>query len=104
MTISGVTMSGNNETGSIVRQIAPTITVSAEMTIATIGRSMKNLVICGGCLFQRFRFLNAGSDSAIQWSVRVVQSAESTQRFVPQRKNRLELRKWLRRSPQASPQ
>src|SRR5208337_2660724 len=41
--ISGGTISGNWATGRFVIVIAPTITIRIEMTMATIGRLMKNL-------------------------------------------------------------
>ncbi len=44
-TVSGVTMSGNRETGRKVIETAPAITANKEMTIATIGRLTKNLDI-----------------------------------------------------------
>ena len=44
----GVTISGNNDTGRKVTETAPAITVTSEITIATIGRLMKNLAILRG--------------------------------------------------------
>src|ERR1700730_12216801 len=44
-TVSGVTISGNSDTGRKVTETAPAITVTSEITIATIGRLMKNLAI-----------------------------------------------------------
>src|SRR5271165_5161228 len=41
--ISGGAISGNCATGRLVIVIAPTMTIRIEMTIATIGRRMKNL-------------------------------------------------------------
>src|SRR4051812_46553299 len=39
---SGGAMLGNNETGSVARVIAPTMTVTIEITMAMMGRLMKN--------------------------------------------------------------
>src|SRR6267142_1334942 len=44
---SGGAMLGNCETGSVARVIAPTITVRMEITIATMGRLIKNFVMAG---------------------------------------------------------
>ena len=44
-------MSGNNETGRTLVEIPPTMTVRMEITIATIGRLMKNLDISGAAVF-----------------------------------------------------
>src|SRR5882724_8349773 len=43
--ISGGTMLGNCATGRVVMVTAPTITIRMEITIATIGRLMKNFDI-----------------------------------------------------------
>src|ERR1035441_10903181 len=43
MVTSGGTMSGNCATGSVSIEMAPKITVRMAITIATIGRLMKNL-------------------------------------------------------------
>ncbi len=43
--ISGGTMFGNCATGSAVKVMPPTIVMMIAMTIATIGRLMKNLAI-----------------------------------------------------------
>src|SRR5580692_2793836 len=53
--ISGGTILGNWATGSVAMVTAPTITVNIAMTIATIGRRMKNLDISIGSSYHRFR-------------------------------------------------
>src|SRR5580692_10920501 len=60
--ISGGTILGNWATGSVAMVTAPTITVNIAMTIATIGRRMKNLDI-SVALRERLRvYLHAGTN------------------------------------------
>src|SRR6266478_3587515 len=47
---SGGAIAGNCDTGRLMRVIAPTITVSSEITMATIGRLMKNFDMLASCL------------------------------------------------------
>jgi hypothetical protein len=47
--ISGGAMLGNWAMGNCTMETTPTITMMIEMTIATMGRLMKNFAIAAGC-------------------------------------------------------
>ncbi len=74
--ISGGTMLGNCATGRLVMVTAPTITIRMEITIATIGRSMKNFDIaqfpspeeCAGFGVTRVPSLSFCNPSTTTWS------------------------------------
>ena len=64
--ISGGTMLGNCATGRVAMVIAPTITIRIEITMATIGRLMKNFDIAQFPSAGKLRGLGSDGSSVLE--------------------------------------